>query len=145
MGGNYLRPEILKQVIFTKDQFGASLSVPDTVLICSGYSPNYITNVVTVESFVRDDVSNTWEESFIMQGSFPAGENYSVRDIQVYTDKQTGLEYVFATIGTQGIYKGKYNPSTQGKIENPELVITLLNFQFTVFQHLLLSEFSVSK
>lgn len=117
MGGNYLRPEILKQVIFTKDQFGASLSVPDTVLICSGYSPNYITNVVTVESFVRDDVSNTWEESFIMQGSFPAGENYSVRDIQVYTDKQTGLEYVFATIGTQGIYKGKYNPSTQGKID----------------------------
>ncbi len=117
MGGNYLRPEILKQIIFTKDQFGAPLSTPDTVLICSGYSPNYFTSTVTVESFVRDDVNNTWEESFIMQGSFPAGENYSVRDIQIYTDKQTGLEYVFATVGTQGIFKGKYNPSTQGKID----------------------------
>jgi len=117
MGENYLRPEILKQIIFTKDQFGTPLSSPDTVLICSGYSPNYFTSMVTVESFVRDDVSNTWEESFIMQGSFPAGENYSVRDIQVYTDKQTGLEYVFATVGTQGIFKGKYNPSIQGKID----------------------------
>lgn len=117
MGGNYLRPEILKQVIFTKDQFGVPLSSPDTVLICSGYSPNYFTSIVTVESFVRDDVNNTWEESFIMQGSFPAGENYSVRDIQIYTDKNTGVEYVFATVGTQGIYKGKYNPSAQGKID----------------------------
>ena len=35
LGGNYLRPEILKQIIFTKDQFGNSLSSPDTVLICA--------------------------------------------------------------------------------------------------------------
>jgi hypothetical protein len=52
-----------------------------------------------------------------VQGSFPAGENYSIRDIEIYADQQTGLEYVFATVGTQGIYKGKYNPAAPGKID----------------------------
>ena len=117
LGSNFLRPEILKQIIFTKDQFGNSLSSPDTVLICAGYSPNYIISQVMVKSFVRNDVNGTWGESQIVQGSFPAGENYSIRDIEVYTDQQTGLEYVFATVGTQGICKGKYNPTNPGKID----------------------------
>ena len=117
LGGNYLRPEILKQIIFTKDQFGNSLSFPDTVLICAGYSPNYITSQVKVKSFVRNDLNGTWGESQIVQGSFPAGGNYSIRDIEMYVDKLTGFEYVFATVGTQGIYKGKYNPANPGKID----------------------------
>jgi hypothetical protein len=70
-----------------------------------------------VKSFVRNDVNGTWGESQIVQGSFPAGENYSIRDIEMYVDQQTGLEYVFATVGTQGIYKGKYNPTNPGKID----------------------------
>ena len=117
LGGNYLRPEILKQIIFTKDQFGNSLSSPDTVLICAGYSPNYITSQVKVKSFVRNDLNGTWGESQIVQGSFPAGGNYSIRDIEMYVDKLTGFEYVFATVGTQGIYKGKYNSANPGKID----------------------------
>ena len=117
LGASFLRPEILKQIIFTKDQFGNSLSSPDTVLICAGYSPNYITSQVTVKSFVRNDVNGTWGESQIVQGSFPAGENYSIRDIEMYIDQQTGFEYVFATVGTQGIYKGKYNSANPGKID----------------------------
>jgi hypothetical protein len=117
LGANFLRPEILKQIIFTKDQFGSSLPSPDTVLICAGYSSNYFTSQVVVKSFVRNDVNGTWGESQIVQGSFPAGENYSIRDIEVYIDQQTGLEYVFATVGTQGIYKGKYNPAAPGKID----------------------------
>ena len=117
MGANHLRPEILKQIIFTKDQFGNLLTFPDTVLIAAGYSPNYITSIVTVTSFVRNDVNGTWGESQIVQGSFPAGENYSIRDIEIYVDQQTGLEYVFATVGTQGIFKGKYNPAAPGKID----------------------------
>ena len=117
LGSNFLRPEILKQIIFTKDQFGNPLLSPDTLLICAGYSPNYITSNVTVTSFVRNDLNGTWGESLIVQGSFPAGENYSIRDIEMYIDKQTGFEYVFATVGTQGIYKGKYNPVKPGKID----------------------------
>lgn len=117
LGSSYLRPEILKQLIFTKDQFGYSLSSPDTVLICAGYSPNFLTSKVTVKSFVRNDVNGTWGESQIVQGSFPSGENYSIRDIEMYVDQQTGLEYVFATVGTQGIFKGKYNSANPGKID----------------------------
>ena len=117
MGANHLRPEILKQIIFTKDQFGNLLTFPDTVLIAAGYSPNYITSIVTVTSFVRNDVNGTWGESQIVHGSFPAGEKYSIRDIEIYVDQQTGLEYVFATVGTQGIFKGKYNPAAPGKID----------------------------
>ena len=117
LGSSYLRPEILKQIIFTKDQFGNALSSPDTVLICAGYSPNYITSQVTVKSFVRNDVNGTWGESQIVQGGVPAGENYSIRDIEMYVDQQTGFEYVFATVGTQGIYKGKYNSANPGKID----------------------------
>ena len=117
MGANHLRPEILKQIIFTKDQFGNLLTSPDTVLIAAGYSPNYITNIVTVTSFARNDLNGTWGKSEIVQGGFPAGENYSIRDIEMYVDQQTGLEYVFATVGTQGIYKGKYNPANPGKID----------------------------
>ncbi|MFT5859079.1 MAG: hypothetical protein ACI865_001175 [Flavobacteriaceae bacterium] len=117
LGSSYLRPEILKQLIFTKDQFGNSLSSPDTVLICAGYSSNFITSEVTVKSFVRNDVNGTWGESQIVQGSLPGGENYSIRDIEIHVDQQTGLEYVFATVGTQGIYKGKYNSSNAGKID----------------------------
>jgi len=117
MGASILRPEILKQIIFTKDQFGGPLTSPDTVLISAGYSPNYITRNVTVKSFARNDLNGTWGESQIVQGNFPAGENYSIRDIEIYVDQQTGLEYVFATVGTQGIYKGKYNPSNPGKID----------------------------
>ena len=117
LGANYLRPEILKQIIFTKDQFGNVLSFPDTVLICAGYTPNFITSEVTVKSFVRNDVNGTWGESQIVQGSLTGGENYSIRDIEMHVDQQTGLEYVFATVGTQGIYKGKYNSANPGKID----------------------------
>ena len=102
LGASYLRPEILKQIIFTKDQFGNALSSPDTVLICAGYSPNYITSQVTVKSFVRNDVNGTWGESQIVQGSFPAGENYSIRDIEMYVDKQTG--FVAINIVALGAY-----------------------------------------
>ena len=117
LGASYLRPEILKEIIFTKDQFGNTLSNPDSVLICAGYSMNFITSTVTVKSFVRNDVNGTWGESLITQGGLPGGENYSIRDIEMYVDQQTGLEFVFATVGTQGIYKGKYNPSNPGKID----------------------------
>jgi|TARA_B110000238_G_scaffold159698_1_gene173266 hypothetical protein len=118
LGANYLRPEILKQVIFTKDKLGNLLPKPDTVLISAGYSPNYFTRKVNVTSFVRNDLNGTWGESLIINGGFPAGgDNYSIRDLQIHNDKQTGLEYIFATIGTKGIFKGQYNPLVTGKID----------------------------
>jgi hypothetical protein len=51
LGASYLRPEILKQIVFTKDALGNLLTNPDTVLISAGYSTNFITGTVTVKSF----------------------------------------------------------------------------------------------
>jgi hypothetical protein len=124
LGSSYLRPEVLKQIIFTKNTSGNLLSSPDTLLLTAGYSINYLTSTVTVKSFVKDDINNVWKESQIVQGGFPAGENYSIRDVEVFTDQLTGLERVYASVGTKGIFVGTYNPSSPGKIDwvsNPEI------------------------
>jgi len=117
LGSSYLRPELLKQVVFTKDALGNPLTSPDTVLIAAGYSPNYITSTVKVKTFTRNDATGSWAESQIVQGNFPAGENYSIRDVEVYTDSVTGLERIYATVGTKGVFAGKYNPASASKID----------------------------
>lgn len=124
LGASYLRPEVLKQLIFTQDVSGTLLLSPDTVLVAAGYTTNYLTGTVRVKSFARNDQNGSWGESQITQGGLPAGENYSIRDIEVYKDRMTGLERVYASVGTKGIFVGKYNPLTPGKIDwtpNPEV------------------------
>ena len=124
LGLNYLRPEILKQVIFTKDYNGNTLDAPDTLLIVGAYSPNYISGIVTANIFIRNDVNSSWDQVLVYEGGFPAGENYSMRDIEIYTDQVTGIENLIISVGTQGIFSGKYNPNIDGKIEiglNPEI------------------------
>ena len=124
LGLNYLRPEILKQVIFTKDYNGNTLDAPDTLLIVGAYSPNYISGIVTANIFVRNDANGLWDQVLVYEGGFFAGENYSMRDIEIYTDQVTGIENLIISVGTQGIFSGKYNPNIDGKIEmglNPEI------------------------
>jgi len=124
LGLNYLRPEILKQVIFTKDYNGNTLDAPDTLLIVGAYSPNYISGIVTANIFVRNDANGLWDQVLVYEGGFPAGENYSMRDIEIYTDQVTGIENLIISVGTQGIFSGKYNPNIDGKIEmglSPEI------------------------
>jgi len=124
LGLNYLRPEILKQVIFTKDYNGNTLDAPDTLLIVGAYSPNYISGIVTANIFVRNDANGLWDQVLVYEGGFPAGENYSMRDIEIYTDQVTGIENLIISVGTHGIFSGKYNLNIDGKIEmglNPEI------------------------
>ena len=40
-----------------------------------------------------------------------------MRDIEIYTDQVTGIENLIISVGTQGIFSGKYNPNVDGKIE----------------------------
>ena len=113
----YLRPEILKQVIFTKDMYGNNLANPDTLLIVAAYSSNFIFGPVTASAFVRNDQNDNWNETTIFEGSLPAGESYSIRDMQIYTDQVTGEEMLFISVGTHGIFVGKYDPDSQSKIQ----------------------------
>lgn len=117
MGASHLRPEILKEVIFTNDAQGSPLTSPDTLLIAATYSPNYFTSTVSARAFTRNDITGTWEQTLIYQGGFPAGENYSIRDMQVYTDQITGVEQLYISVGTKGIFTGVYDPNITGKIQ----------------------------
>jgi len=113
----YLRPEILKQVIFTKDMYGNNLSNPDTLLIAAAYSSNFVFGPVTASAFIRNDQNGSWNETTIFEGSLPAGDSYSIRDMQIHTDQVTGEEMLFTSVGTNGIFVGKYNPDLEGKIQ----------------------------
>ena len=114
----YLRPEILKEIVFTKDLNGNSLDIPDSLLIVGAYSSNYIFGPVIASAFVRDDDNNSWNQTTIYQGDLPAGgENYSIRDMELYTDQVTGAEHLLVSVGTKGIFSGRYNPNIAGKIE----------------------------
>ena len=117
LGYNYLRPEILKQVIFTKDYNGIPLDVADTLLIVGAYSPNYTLGTVAAKIFIRDDVDGSWDQTLVYEGEFSSSESYSMRDIEIYADQVTGIENLIISVGTQGIFSGKYNPSVDGKIE----------------------------
>ena len=117
LGYNHLRPEILKQVIFTIDHNGTQLDVPDTLLIAGAFSPNYISGLVTANIFIRDDINSSWNQTIVYEGVFSSNESYSMRDIEIYTDQVTGIENLIISVGTQGIFSGKYNPDVDGKIE----------------------------
>ena len=117
LGYNHLRPEILKQVIFTRDHNGTPLDVPDTLLIAGAFSPNYISGLVTANIFIRNDINGSWNQTIVYEGGFSSNESYSMRDIEIYTDQVTGIENVIISVGTQGIFSGKYNPDVDGKIE----------------------------
>tara|TARA_Y100001970_G_scaffold34881_1_gene43127 strand:+ start:1055 stop:2554 length:1500 start_codon:yes stop_codon:yes gene_type:complete len=120
LNSSYLRPEILKQVIFTKDMYGNNLPTPDTLLIAASYSSNFVFGPVTASAFVRNDQNDSWNETTIFESSLPAGESYSIRDMQIYTDQVTGEEMLFTSVGTNGIFIGKYNPDLEEKIQwNP--------------------------
>ena len=112
----YLRPEILKEIIFTKDKDDNLLENPDTLLIVGAYSSNYVFGPVTTSAFVRND-ENDWNQTIIYQGNLPAGDNYSIRDMELYTDQITGAEHLLVSVGTKGIFSGRYNPNISGKIE----------------------------
>ena len=122
MGRFHLRPEILKEITFTTDGSGATLDEPASLLVASAYS--VFTGDVVVHSFTRIDSTGGWEESEIFAGPPPGGENFSVRGVHVHKDSVTGIDRVFVTIGTQGIFSGVYDPDAAGKIlwdTEPEL------------------------
>ena len=97
--------------------YGNSLSTPDSLLIVAAYSSNFIFGPVTASAFIRNDQTNSWNVTTIYEGDLPAGESYSIRDMQIHTDQVTGEEMLFTSVGTNGIFSGKYNPNLEGKIQ----------------------------
>jgi hypothetical protein len=122
MGPQHLRPEIIKEVTFTTDGNGTALNEPVTLLIAGAYT--LALTSVTANAFTRNDQTGEWVKSEIFTGPTPGGENYSIRDFQVYRDRVTGIDRIFVTIGTKGIFSGIYDAALPGKIkwdEAPEM------------------------
>ena len=117
LGLNFLRPEILKEVVFTKDLFGNHLENPDTILIAGAYSANYFTGSAKANIFLRNDVSGEWNQLLVFEGDLSDGESYSMRDIEIHTDQITGVEHLMVSVGTKGIFSGEYNPNSEDRIE----------------------------
>jgi len=117
LGLNFLRPEILKEVVFTKDFFSNQLENPDTILIAGAYSANYFSGSAKANIFLRNDLSGEWNQLLVYEGDLSDGESYSMRDIEIYTDQITGVEHLMVSVGTKGIFSGKYNPNNEDRIE----------------------------
>lgn len=110
-----LRPEILTTLTFRTDGEGKRLERPATFLVtCCSFviGPDR----VGLKCFARDDETGKWHESLIMTGPGFPGESYSVRDLNVYRDKVTGVDMAFTTIGRRGIFSGVYDPDAPGLI-----------------------------
>ncbi len=115
MGPYHLRPEVLKEVIFTKDLSGDLLPNPDTLLVAGAFSSNYFFGPVSANAFIRYD--DNWIKTLIFEGSQPGqSESYSMRDMELFTDSVTGQEHLIVSVGTKGIFSGKYNPNAEGRI-----------------------------
>jgi poly(A) polymerase len=115
MGPTHLRPEILNSITFITDGKGNALKEPVNLLIASAYSPWQ--GRTEVNFFVREDKTGKWGTSKILSGfTGESGENNSVRCVRVYCDKVTGIERVFISIGTLGVFSGVYDPDAPGKI-----------------------------
>ena len=115
LGGMHLRPEVLKEVRLTTDRKGGILDQPVTMLVACAYSRR-MTDVV-VHAFTRSSDASGWAKTRICKGPVRGGERYSVRDLQVHQDAATGVDRVFVTIGTVGIFSGVYAPELPGRIE----------------------------
>jgi hypothetical protein len=116
LGPQHLRPEILKEITFHTDGTGKPLPKPVTLLLASTSNPS--PHKVEVSLFTRDDATGNWTRSTITSGPKPAefDDSYSVRAMCLHRDKVTGVDRLFLTIGTLGIFSGVYDESAPGKI-----------------------------
>jgi poly(A) polymerase len=115
LGPRHLRTELLKSVTFKLDGNGRSLPMPVELLFASTYDGGGSRGITF---FVRDDERGSWIPSKIINGDTGGrrGEDNSVRAAAVHRDRVTGLESLFLSIGTHGVYSGRYDPSLPGKI-----------------------------
>jgi len=119
MGNGYLRTDALYSFIFKKDKFGNTLPRPDTLLM-AGFSD--LTAPYDVCVWVRDDATGNWVKT-VVYPNVGAAESSYIRHMNLYTDKITGVQHVFAA-GITAVVRGAYNPFLPGKIEWQGIEIT---------------------
>jgi hypothetical protein len=109
-----VRPEILKSVTFTTNATGAPLSQPVNLLLAGGC----VSGTGGVDLYTRNDSTGHWVASTIVHGPTGLGcDNMSVRAMATYQDPITGIDRLFISIGTLGVFSGVYDPSAPGDVK----------------------------
>jgi hypothetical protein len=119
MGNGYLRTDAFYSFVFTKDKFGNTLSIPDTLLLASfsDLTPPY-----DICAWVRDDQNNTWIKTTVYP-NVSSPENSYIRHMNIFEDKVTGIQHIFVA-GVTAVVRGAYNPAMPEKLEWQNIEIT---------------------
>ena len=113
-GLEYMKGNVLRSVTFTRDGTGKTLAEPVNLLVMAAGS-NFERGGA-VSAWVRNDESETWTHSLVRHGSSVGGIRWVPRDMETHTDKVTGVEKLFMSLGNPGIVAGTYDESRPGKI-----------------------------
>jgi hypothetical protein len=116
LGPKHLRTEILKSVTFRTDGAGRPLETPVNLLLAGTHT--LLPDHVEVSIFARDDATGKWTRGVAYSG--PKGDakgEFSTRAMCLHRDKVTGVDRVFLTIGSLGIFSGVYDPAALGQIK----------------------------
>lgn len=119
MGTGFLRTDALYSFVFTRNKFGNLLPQPDTLLMAS-FSD--LTAPYEVCVWVRNDATGEWIKTVVYPNVSSAEASY-IRHMNVYTDKTTGVQHIFAA-GITAVVRGAYDSSTPGKLEWQAIEIT---------------------
>lgn len=109
-GKGVLRPEILKSVVFRRPN-------PDVNLL---FLATYRTDRERyyVDIMLRNDRTGEWTTTTPHSGKKTAdSHDVSVRSMRVYTDRVTGEERLYLTIGSKGVLSGVLDPREKGWIK----------------------------
>jgi len=110
-GINIMKGNILKEITFTMDCDGNTLSEPATLLFMAAGNISSQVNV-----WVLDDDSGEWMHEVVASGEPIKNMRYVPRDVEIFTDKVTGQERIFLLLGNPGIISGVYDSSQPTKI-----------------------------
>ncbi|MDB4711518.1 NIPSNAP family protein [Verrucomicrobiales bacterium] len=113
-GLEYMKGNVLRSVTFTRDRGGKVLAEPVNLLVMAAGS-NFERGGA-VSAWVRNDESGTWTHSLVRHGSSVGGIRWVPRDMEIHTDKVTGVEKIFMSLGNPGIVAGTYDASRPEKI-----------------------------
>ena len=114
LGLEYMKGNVLRSVTFTRGVGGKILPEPVNLLVMAAGSNFEKGGAVSV--WVRDDESGQWDHSLVRHGSSVGGIRWVPRDMEIHTDKVTGEEKIFMSLGNPGIVAGTYDQSVPGKI-----------------------------
>jgi len=110
----YMKGNILKSVTFTRDAAGRRLEKPQNLLVMAA-GANFERGGA-VSTWVKDDSSGRWIHTLVRHGSTAGGLRWVPRDMEIYRDKETGVERLFLLLGNPGVTSGVYDPALPGKI-----------------------------